>query len=167
VNAPFKPMFEYKLKDKILLSPGSYFIGFQQGVASGLPVGFDKNTNSNSKVYFDSGLGWEPSVIYGSIMMNPVLGKKIIPVSISENSINAKEILAYPIPCDSELLISNQSYTKIEIINCIGEIVQSIVNPNEETIRLNTSNLSNGIYILSCTEHLKSTRSLKKIIVQH
>lgn len=167
VNAPFKPMFEYELKDKILLSPGSYFIGFQQGVASGLPVGFDKNTNSNSKVYFDSGLGWEPSVIYGSIMMNPVLGKKIIPVSITENSINAKEILAYPIPCDSELLISNQSYTKIEIINCIGEIVQSIVNPNEETIRLNTSNLSNGIYILSCTEHLKSTRSLKKIIVQH
>lgn len=167
INAPFKPMFEYELKDKILLTPGNYFIGFQQGVASGLPVGFDKNTNSSSKVYFDSGTGWEPSVIYGSIMMNPVFGKKIIPVNIVENSINKSEVIAYPIPCNSELLISNQSYRKIEIINCVGEIVQSFVNPLEDTVRVNTNNLSNGIYFLSCTENLKSKRSLKKIIVQH
>lgn len=167
INAPFKPMFEYQLNTPLLLSPGSYFIGFQQGVASGIPVGFDKNFNSNTNLFFDSGLGWEQSTFYGSLMMNPIFGKKIIYVGLNENTSSKQKLNIFPNPSNSYFNIQNQNFDTITICNSIGQIINVIKNPTEDVININTSNYNNGIYFINCKNKLNNYSLSEKIIVQH
>ncbi len=160
-------MFEYQLNTPLLLSPGSYFIGFQQGVASGIPVGFDKNFNSNTNLFFDSGLGWEQSTFYGSLMMNPIFGKKIIYVGLNENTSSKQKLNIFPNPSNSYFNIQNQNFDTITICNSIGQIINVIKNPTEDVININTSNYNNGIYFINCKNKLNNYSLSEKIIVQH
>ncbi|MEI6021530.1 MAG: hypothetical protein WCR21_10420, partial [Bacteroidota bacterium] len=90
------------------LGPGSYYIGFQQKIASGITVGFDKNIDHKDKLYYDSGSGWTQSSIPGSIMIHPVFGKKVAaPVSISERSKNNLIFTVYPNPSNDFIYLSN------------------------------------------------------------
>jgi len=167
INAPFKPMFEYQFNTPLLLSPGNYFIGFQQGVASGIPVGFDKNYNSNTNLFFDSGSGWEQSTIYGSVMMNPIFGKKIIYVGLNENNITNEQLNLFPNPCNTNFNIHNQNFESITIYNCTGQVINTIYKPAEDIININTTNFSNGIYLITCINKQNNFSISKKIIVQH
>lgn len=174
VNAPFKPFFEYVLDSKQILTAGVYYIGFQQNIASGIPVGFDKNTNSSSKLYYDSGNGWTPSGIYGSVMMNPVFGKKIVVVGNKENQNEITNLLLYPNPSNEQFSIYLESgnteaafqNATIKVTSSLGQVLMQneLVNGS---CTVNTSQLSDGIYFVSVYSKNQHLLSTKKIIVHH
>jgi hypothetical protein len=162
----FKASPEYTLTSPLLLSPGEYFIGFQQFVASGITVGFDKNNDRRSYLYFDSGNGWTQSGVYGALMLRPVFGAKIEPpVGLKEIYNRDDRFLVFPNPANAEIqIITNEKKSNYTLINISGQNIKSGIFENETSI--NTSELVNGIYFLMLQSEGTAISS-KKIIVQH
>lgn len=176
-NTGFNAYADYTLTTKQILNPGTYYIGIQQQVANGITVGFDKNLNHNQNLYFDSGSGWTQSSIFGSLMLRPVFGKKIIPVGLNELSINNQQssIYIYPNPSNGiinykinikhEVPISSTSNYEIKIYNTLGQSVyQSSISNLQSSI--NVGDLPNGIYYLVFQLN-NQTLQTQKIIIQH
>ncbi len=172
---------DYTLTTKQILPQGTYYIGIQQQVANGITVGFDKNLNHNQNLYFDSGSGWTQSSIFGSLMLRPVFGKKIIPVGLNELSINNQQssIYIYPNPSNGsinyklnikqEALLNSNPTFEIKIYTTLGQVVhQSFVKLSgvEAESSINVNDLSNGIYYLSLQSN-NQTLQTQKIIIQH
>ncbi|MGZ4043501.1 MAG: T9SS type A sorting domain-containing protein [Bacteroidia bacterium] len=159
---------EYKLTTPLVLSPGNYYIGIQQYVASGITVGFDKNLDHHESLYFDSGSGWTQSSIYGSLMMRPIFGAKIIPaVGIKENSSLPNDVaFVYPNPASEKITIELKKEIKssYRLMNSLGQTIKED-QLNGTINEINTRELSAGVYfiIISSGANVQS----KKIIVQH
>jgi hypothetical protein len=160
---------EYVFQKPIYLSPGNYFIGFQQLVATGITVGFDKNINHADRLWFDSGSGWTQSSIYGSVMMRAVFGPKIpAPVGIKENVFSKSNFfIAYPNPANNDLNIeltanAGGSYS---LINSIGQIMKSGSLENSVT-SIQTEDIANGVYFLTVKINDLAPQC-SKIIIQH
>lgn len=159
---------EYTLTTPLILGPGNYYVGIQQYVASGITVGFDRNIDHRENLYYDSGNGWNQSTIYGSLMMRPVFGQKIIPpVGISDHAMPSSEFGSiYPNPANDKLTIelnSNQTVS-YRMVNVMGQTIQiGLLSGALHSII--TSQLSNGIYFLILTS--KEQSKTFKIIVEH
>lgn len=162
---------EYKLTTPLVLNPGTYYIGIQQQVATGLTIGYDLNNNYKTNLYYNSGSGWNQSQIKGSLMLRPVFGKYIQPpVFINENK--KTNFIFFPNPSKDKItfLYNSPNMFSVQIYNAIGQLV---INTNEiesstnvKNYQLNTSHLPNGIYFLILNENNKSLQQ-RKLIIQH
>ena len=158
---------EYTLTSPLLLSPGEYFIGFQQNAAAGIAVAFDRNLNHMDNLYYDSGNGWTQSQIAGSLMMRPVFGKKILPpVGLNEQNRKHNSFMIFPNPANDRLIIGpndNSSY-QYRILDLTGRILISGDSNGESPV--DVSSLNNGVYFVTISSD-KGTTQTHKIIVQH
>ncbi len=162
---------DYKFATPFIMSPGVCYIGIQQYVATGITIGFDKNYNSNTKLFYDSGFGWTQSSYYGSLMIRPLFGQKIDPpVGINENG-NLSSFIVYPNPASDIVKISDDLECSYALHAMDGKLVLS-GNGTE----INTHDLSNGIYILTLsTQNLPTlptgqagkVQHRQKLIIQH
>jgi hypothetical protein len=164
----FKEIPEYRLNKPLVLPAGTYFIGIQQK-AQQLTVGFDKNYDTHSSLYYDSGSGWTQSQIRGSIMIRPVFGKTIPPpVGINENDLTEKnKFLVYPNPSSDQFTIYTNSneINSYRLYNGIGQLVkEDIMQSNEHNVE--TGSLNSGIYFLMIQTNGKTVQQ-QKIILQH
>jgi hypothetical protein len=168
-NTAHNTYADYTLTTKQVLSPGSYFIGIQQQVATGITVGFDSNLDHRQNLFYDSGSGWNQSAYYGSLMLRPVFGAKIITVGLKENNIQPNyKLVVYPNQADDFITIKLETLPinpELKIINTLGQtLVQSAIFNTQSS--LNVSNLQNGIYYLVLQSN-KQTIQTQKIIIQH
>ncbi len=165
----FRAIPEYQLSQKVILGPGTYYLGFQQESPDGIAVGFDKNYDSHTNTYFDSGSGWTQSVFRGSLLIHPVFGGYVPPpVGINEYAKNDKDLfIIYPNPSREEFFISGPQLPHVtyHVYNTLG---QDLLNGSLENTKqaVNTSTLSSGIYFLSLKENGKTLQQ-QKIILQH
>lgn len=159
--------YEYKLKTPFVMSQGTYYIGFQQFVAAGVTIGFDRNYDFSKNLFYDSGSGWTQSSVKGSVMMRPVFGKKIDPpVGVKELfATNESNVIIYPNPASSELFIGKNNANDYAIYNMNGSLIKQgkIV---EDKTRIDCENLSNGIYILMLSSQNKVSYR-QKLMIQH
>ena len=74
-----------------LLIPVSdtFYIGWKQSSSTRLNIGFDKNVNRKSEIFYNLGSGFQNTIFDGSLMMRPVF------VSPMDNIVNAASILNY------------------------------------------------------------------------
>ncbi|MBL7911420.1 MAG: T9SS type A sorting domain-containing protein [Bacteroidia bacterium] len=166
-NGTFNKFSEYALTTPLILSPGTYYIGMQQQVATGIVVGFDKNIDHSSSLYYDSGNGWTQSSIRGSIMMRPVFGSEL-PVGLKENLTSKNNLFSiYPNPASDQFMIrseqiDNASYT---LVNTMGQtVIENKIESQQQSVT--TENLSNGIYFLILKVKGQLVQQ-NKIIIQH
>jgi hypothetical protein len=71
-------------------------------------------------------------------------------VGIINGDENSKELSIYPNPATDDLTISNinSSIAEIEIIDITGKLIKQLPINNVKEIKINISDLSNGIYII-------------------
>lgn len=85
--------------------------------------------------------------------------------SVEENELNLTQL--FPVPANNQLHIKNfnNKVSKIEIYSLIGKkIISTKISNSIET--LDTSNLSNGIYLVKLSNE-NNISTTKKIIIQH
>jgi hypothetical protein len=142
---------EYELASPLILNPGDYFIGYQQFVAAGITVGFDANYHFPGKLFYDSGNGWMPSSLKGSLMMRPVFGKKPIPQSVKEYSNNTQNIILYPNPFKDMLHIDAPKTRNliIRIYDINGKMLLSRTF-SSLPMEMSLAELQSGIYFYEC-----------------
>ncbi len=159
--------FEYTFQTPLLLPEATYYIGFQQFVAAGITIGFDRNYDFSKNLFFDSGSGWTQSTVKGAVMMRPIFGKKVDPpVGLKDVFAEGEtSVLVYPNPASNEIVIGNNTASTYAIYTIAGSLVKQGNIANDKTI-VDTENLNNGIYILMLSSQNKINYR-QKLIIQH
>ena len=164
----YKELPEYTFSKMQFLNPGTYYIGFEQQVAAGITVGFDKNYDNHNFLYYNTGSGWAQSTLPGSLMLRPVMGKAVPkPVGLSSASPRLEWNL-YPNPAKNEVTVSVEDFDvnySIDIRNLLGQNVYrqgGLQGP--QTLYL--SDLPDGLYILNINTAAGLTAT-KKLLIQH
>ena len=156
----------YKLKTPLFLTD-SFYIGWKQIEDELLNIGFDNNTDSKNKTYYNIDGSWTQSTFEGSLMMRPVFGKKL-PLSINNTKISNIDINIYPNPANNIINIEFDKIInngEISIYNSTGYLVKKeYLIENSKTINL--SDLNNGLYFIKITENSNIIAS-KKVLVIH
>lgn len=163
-NVGFKELPEYACK--VLLNPGTYFIGIEQQLATGLVVGFDKNTETNGAVVYNSGGGWNTSTYKGALMIRPVFGKKILPpVGIAEQKMLQAAVKVYPNPASQQFTIENNAdaVLKFELRNQLGQFLRSGTLENGSNT-ITCYDLPSGLYFLSISNANTATVNYKVLL---
>ena len=170
INYPF---VRYKLNKALILTPGTYYVGMKQDDQQPLNVGFDFNTDSQLRNFYNTNGSWANSSYQGSLMIRPIFGDYLSSIdNITQNLAEEKtEVIIYPNPAKDYFLIhlknSDQSSNpnlEIECYDVLGnKIFSQLTNVNKE---INTNYLSDGIYFI----HIKQNNYLiasKKLLIAH
>lgn len=157
--------FEYVLPEKVMVS-GTYYIGWKQSDDTRLNIGFDKNINTQDRIFYKTSSSWNNTVYEGSLMMRPVfISDMDLFLSVDETPTWKPEISVFPNPTSNSFRISGETegITSIELIDLQGRILLQENNVNTE---FSTFDLPNGIYLLKF--YSSDNQSIqKKIIVSH
>lgn len=164
----------YFFTSPMILSPGTYYIGMQQVTNQPLYVGFDRNVDHKSSLYYDTGSGWTQSAIKGSLMIHPVFGEATRAlVGIKEQEVSkSKEgfIKVYPNPAADKLFITAEkintkdNYT-IELYSMMGSKLNE-VNVENTTTEIDLNAYASGIYFVVLKQN-NSTIANQKFIISH
>ena len=141
---------------------GKFHIGFIQATDKMLNVGWDLNTDNSNFVHTNIEGVWNPTVFKGTPMIRPWLGTDV-DVSVKENHA-FKEFVMYPNPAKDEIAFAFESSKErtVSFSNIQGQILVS-QNISGSKATFNTSDISNGVYIVVISEASKVS-SAKLII---
>lgn len=133
--------------DRPILLSGEIFIGYREENDEPLSIGFDKNTNSATRLFYNQGGEWEPNItLTGSVMIRPVFDTKEIAVS-NDKRINQKlEVKAYPNPSRGVLKFTKK-VDQIEIYDLQGRL--KVRGTNIDTNQsIDISHLPDNLYLI-------------------
>lgn len=170
--------YTYVLKVPQTLN-GIFYVGLIQYCCNGnnelLNIGYDKNTNANNKMFYNSGNGWAQSALAqkGSWMIRPVFGDTGGLAGVHEHKA-VSEFYIYPNPSKGEFTIGSKTAdephrqstdsNRLNIYNLFGELIWSqTLESKEQTINLDAPS---GVYFLHLSDRQGRTYSHKLIIAK-
>jgi len=162
-NQGNRDIYEYKLSlpgSQRVLQAGTYFIGIQQFISTGITIGFDRNYDFGTNVYYSTGKTWAQSQFHGSLLMRPVLGK-IVPTPVGLNEQVAIEWDLYPNPANTHLLFRGLLPGTFNLLTMDGRLVMQ--GTTDQVVDVTT--LPNGLYMVNT--QINGVIQSKKIIIQH
>lgn len=159
----------YILPNPIYLS-GKFYIGWEQTTPDNLNLGFDRNTNSQDKFFYNTDGTWYNSMYKGSLMIRPILGSDNHAwQGIDENDNNVFDVNIYPNPANGDIihlrlnssLPVNPEKLSTEVFDLTGKLVlKSLFNSEMEV-----SGLQNGIYFIKLTDSANQKSVVKKLSI--
>ncbi len=147
----------YKLDAPLYLNPGTFYVGFKQNTNQFLNVGVDKNTNTQSKIFYNVTGSWNASPFVGSLMLHPVFGSASEFTDISEERKSENIGVVYPNPASDQLFIDGFSDTQkisFTIFDLLGNVV--IHNSVYDNF-IDISNLGSGVYFIQMNDEENSS----------
>ncbi len=136
--------FAYYPFDKVLKVNGIIYVGIMQHSRESINIGFDTSTDNQQYNFYDTGDGWENSIMKGSLMIRPVFGGDYV---IKEETKNVRSLGLYPVPSKDVINISElpaQSCEEVLIFDMTGRLMKHFNN----NVNLDISDLSNGLYMI-------------------
>ncbi|CAN5582457.1 hypothetical protein BH11BAC2_BH11BAC2_25960 [soil metagenome] len=153
--------------DQIVPVSGTIYVGFQQVLPDGLHLGFDRNTNSNSKMFYNVNGSWIPvGVATGSFMIRPVMGDTSLFTGISNPEIMANDYLLFPNPTEHYFSIRNADATQVENI-VITDLQGKEISKVPFALAFSTVDFIPGIYLVKINQFDGISIVRKLIITQH
>jgi len=134
--------------DTTIIVSNIFYVGWIQTTTDLLNVGFDRNTNSKSKIFYNLGQEWFNTSFEGSLMIRPVLGKTL-KWPVSSIQFSEKNIRIYPNPASDYFLIELPSSLEnqpsmVSIYNLQGILVFQEQYRNQ---MVSVDNLLPGLYL--------------------
>lgn len=164
------PMFEdsifmfhtYKLEEPILVS-GTFYVGWRQNTAANLNIGFDRNNDASSHIFYNTDGAWNNTLYTGALMIRPMMGKHFSMVNVKEE-VFQPELSFYPNPNNGNTLFFryNQIDLKDAILN-IYDLRGRVLYRNNLTENIDISFLNNGLYIIEVSD--ENFKMSKKLII--
>lgn len=154
--------FGYYRFDEVVKVNGTIYVGIMQHSRESINIGFDSSTDNSQYNFFETGDGWQNSIMKGSLMIRPVVGSDYY-IGIEENEYDVNQLLVYPNPSSDVLNISNLSSNlchDVKVYDMTGRLLKQYVNEN----RLDVSDLSNGLYMIRVTTEAGNSYIAKFLI---
>lgn len=157
---------EYLLPEGVVVS-GTYYIGWKQSSSDRLNIGFDKNIDNSSKIFYNLGTNWSNTSFSGSLMMRPVF-KTAYDSFLSINNKERKSIEAtlYPNPTSNYFIIDLEEDIEgmIDIYDIYGRlIVSENIFGNRNQVDVN--GLLEGNYICLIKDIEGTVLTSKKLLI--
>ena len=163
-NSGLNGFYEYELPLLIPVSD-TFYIGWKQSSSTRLNIGFDKNVNRKSEIFYNLGSGFQNTIFDGSLMMRPVF------VSPMDNVVNAtvlnynfEDFELFPNPANQIVNLSSNKINDMIVYDLNGRIVFEKHFNLDKSFQVN--NWKNGIYILHF-KMINNETQIKKLIIQH
>lgn len=164
--------YTYIFKDTIIKLPrGIFYVGIIQTTDDLLNIGFDRNTNSRNKIFYNTGDGWLNSSFEGSLMIRAVVGPALVEPSIPVKSLPAK-LEIYPNPPGNSESITIQlpsscsdpkyrKYLTVRVFDICGKLIYSA----EFDEHLDVSSYRNGFYIIDVFDAAYTRHYTTKLLI--
>lgn len=136
--------FAYYPFDEVKKVNGTIYVGIMQHSRESINIGFDTSTDNQQYNFFETGGGWENSIMKGSLMIRPVFGNDYI---VNEEIKTVNKLGLYPVPSKNVINISElpaQSCEEVLIFDMTGRLMKHFRND----VNLDISDLSNGLYMI-------------------
>ncbi len=159
----------YPLDSPVLVS-GRFYVGMlQTGISPArLNIGFDRNTNNQSRIFHNATGVWTNTIFQGSLMMRPVFTyNKDYLISVEEDDLPELQVSIYPNPTQYQFNIElmERGNTMVELFDMSGKLVHSsTMNAFRST--LDVSGYNNGIYLLKLTDLESQRFATQRVVVQ-
>ena len=175
---PFKPRYtnennqssfaEYLFDANANIPAGKFYAGIYKESNIGLNVGFDRNNNNQTRMFFTPVAGtWGNTQFDGTYMMRPVFSScpNGVPSTISQ--INTDEIKLFPNPANDILNIQTSftEFYSIDILDVSGNLIYTNTNLSNNA-QIDVSNLSNGMYFVKIKNNNLVLKTEKFCIVK-
>jgi len=158
--------FHNYLFDTAIIVTDTFYVGWRKASTKLLNIGLDLNSVDKQHKYYNMNGNWVLSSTAGDLLLRPYFGNEMS-VNISVSKIS--EFKIYPNPANDFIKIENydlDNYSNIDIkiYNILGTLIYS--QKAENNYEINTSNLSDGIYLLQISNN-KKIISTNKFVVKH
>lgn len=165
---PVNYFTRYYLNYPLVMQPGVFYAGVKQDGTPSLNIGFDQNTNNQSKMFYNVGT-WTNSSFKGSLMIRPVFGDSAwAATGVKTETAKKYDILIYPNPANEKLFISTgeslSSKLQLEIVDGIGKIQLTREIAGQQSIAINE--LQSGFYFVRIYKNGQLLK-VEKIIIAH
>ncbi|MEZ5196651.1 MAG: hypothetical protein R2764_09690 [Bacteroidales bacterium] len=176
----FRPEFtstnlfhNYIFEDTIIkLGREVFYVGLIQTTSDFLNIGFDRNTNTKSRNFFNTGAGWTKSAFEGSLMIRPLLGPSLTEPEEVQGKAKSSELEIFPNPPGNAQDITIQlpvacadpghrKYLELRIFDLYGKRLYS--GPYIEKINVNA--FKNGFYIVDLFDTANTQHYSTKLLI--
>jgi hypothetical protein len=133
---------------------GTYYVGWIQTTSDFLNVGFDKQNDHGSDIFYNLSGSWIPTSYKGSLMIRPVFANKSRKSGVAEDpasSIEGNNIKVYPLPADDRIMLDYPAQineVRINLTDMQGRLVRSLTG-NSPVRQVYTGDLPSGLYVIS------------------
>ncbi len=156
----------FKIDEELWVDAGTFYVGWIQTTTEMLNVGFDRNRNSSSKLFYNIDGNWLNTSFQGSLMLRPVFGELTEPPTHNNPDKLIREISIYPNPATDLLNVKLPhpfTHGVVSIYNLVGQQVLSVpVNGTP----INVSSLASGTYIVRVTSNGQILGTQKLVIAK-
>lgn len=130
---------------------GSFYLGWYQSSAAVIPIGWDKNTDSGDRIYYNTNDSWVPNTIeHGSMMIRPVFGKGGVVAGLPD----VPDVNAFPNPSPGTFYLSTAT-DRVEIFDLAGRAVSFSSEVIDQRTRIEMHSPNPGLYILKTISNQK------------
>lgn len=157
----------YYLNYPLIMNAGTFYVGMKQEDQAILNVGFDQNTNTQNKLFYNTSGTWTNSSFKGSLMIRPVFGDSLwAATGVKENTEKLQSAFVYPNPAQNEIKVfvnnTNNETINLQVIDALGKTV--LIKNNCSTETISVSELEQGFYFTRIYSNNKLISTNKLII---
>jgi len=157
----------YYLNYPLIMSAGTFYVGMKQDDQQILNVGFDQNTNTQNKLFYNTTGTWANSSYKGSLMIRPIFGDSLwAATGVKSVTEKTQTAFIYPNPATNEIKVfvnnANNETINIEIMDAMGKVV--LHKNNCSTSSISVSELEAGFYFTRVYSNNKLISTNKLII---
>ena len=153
----YNQFIRYKLEAPLYLTPGKFYVGFKQNTNQFLDVGVDKNTNSQTKIFYNVTGSWNASPFFGSLMLHPVFGSAAEFSGITDSPKTSSNIVVYPNPANDRLFIKTTNENEKVTFSIYDLVGKRIINNAVYSDFIDISMLDGGVYFIQLNDGKNST----------
>ena len=140
---------------------GSFYIGWKQSSAGNIPIGWDKNTDSGDKIFYNTNGSWQPNLIEkGSMMLHPVFGKGGVVTGLPAET---PAIHAFPNPNSGTFFLPGEP-EYVDLFDLAGKPISFSTEAQDRQTKIVMTNAYPGLYVLKTLSNKKYTT--QKIMVR-
>jgi hypothetical protein len=159
---------EYEL-DSVIRVEGTIYVGWTQTNAAAMNIGFDRNRNNKTKIFYKTGNSFNNTSFNGSLMMRPVMLAGADPWSSVEEQALRSQLLIFPNPASEDFRVrlpdGIPARATLECVDVTGRTI--LRSPVSEGVALSTGNLAPGPYVVRISDATGFTLAQGRLIVQH
>lgn len=165
----------YRLDEPIALPYDTIYIGIEQRFENLLNIGFDRNNEATSKLFYNTGGQWLGSIYEGALMLRPVVGGALPDGNLNVGIEDPNEIpdsfamTLFPNPVNDLLYLQlpsnlpNNSPLNVQIYDLMGRLVTSETLQNNSVL---VNQLPAGMYVLRLCNQNREQLSTGKFLKQ-
>jgi hypothetical protein len=162
-----KKLGDPTFKFKPLIISGTFYVGWEQTTNDRMTIGYDRNNDSSSEIFFNAGTQWaefEPGADEtGSLMIRPVFANAEVVTGVEPGK--KANFKVYPNPSQGQFTIEGKNLRSIRVYNLSGKLVfEKEINDFFEKNSLDLPNLPRGMYFLHLSDTQKRHLQVKMIV---